>query len=297
MRRLEPLGYDAHFHFSINNHHGLAELVRDDVFNLIRREIFISPGIGCRARRTLCSIVTAAILAAIPISAQAQSLPAGAMDAAPGKLARIADYLAGQSYRRFLPEVHDKIGAGQRKRFSIELTSGVANAIIASCGQDCDHVEVALYDYQHAFIARSNEKPDVVIVNGNPRYSGLHEVEIAVPGCRASECAVGFLVLRQDSNPDTRQPSAPRQTRGEYGGLGMQYTMQGGVFKVLTPFDDTPAAKAGVRADDIITHIDGEPVQGLPLNRLAEKLRGPAGTAVRLTIMRKVMTRRSNSTS
>jgi carboxyl-terminal processing protease len=77
------------------------------------------------------------------------------------------------------------------------------------------------------------------------------------------------------------------QTRGEFGGLGIEVTMEDGLVKVVTPIDDTPAAKAGVRAGDIITHLDDEAVQGLTLNQAVEKMRGPVNTKIRLKIMRK----------
>ncbi len=77
------------------------------------------------------------------------------------------------------------------------------------------------------------------------------------------------------------------QTRGEFGGLGIEVTMEDGLVKVVAPIDDTPAAKAGVRAGDIITHLDDEAVQGLTLNQAVEKMRGPVNTKIRLKIMRK----------
>src|SRR5207302_1190210 len=77
------------------------------------------------------------------------------------------------------------------------------------------------------------------------------------------------------------------QTRGEFGGLGIEVTMEDGLVKVVSPIDDTPAAKAGVMANDIITHLDDEAVQGLTLNQAVEKMRGPVNTKIKLTIMRK----------
>jgi carboxyl-terminal processing protease len=77
------------------------------------------------------------------------------------------------------------------------------------------------------------------------------------------------------------------QTRGEFGGLGIEVTMEDGLIKVVTPIDETPAAKAGILANDIITQLDGEQVQGLTLNQAVEKMRGPVNTKIKLTIMRK----------
>src|SRR5687768_717142 len=77
------------------------------------------------------------------------------------------------------------------------------------------------------------------------------------------------------------------QTRGEFGGLGIEVTMEDGLVKVVAPIDETPAAKAGVMANDIITHLDDEAVQGLTLNQAVEKMRGAVNTKIRLKIMRK----------
>ncbi len=77
------------------------------------------------------------------------------------------------------------------------------------------------------------------------------------------------------------------QTRGEFGGLGIEVTMEDGLIKVVAPIDDTPAHKAGIMANDIITKLDDEQVQGLTLNQAVEKMRGPVNTKIKLTIMRK----------
>src|SRR5471032_1263418 len=77
------------------------------------------------------------------------------------------------------------------------------------------------------------------------------------------------------------------QTRGEFGGLGIEVTMEEGLIKVVAPIDETPASKAGVLANDIITQLDGEQVQGLTLNQAVEKMRGPVNTKIKLTVMRK----------
>jgi carboxyl-terminal processing protease len=77
------------------------------------------------------------------------------------------------------------------------------------------------------------------------------------------------------------------QTRGEFGGLGIEVTMENGVVKVVSPIDDTPAAKAGLQANDLITHLDGEQITGLTLEQAVEKMRGPVNTPITLSIVRK----------
>ena len=77
------------------------------------------------------------------------------------------------------------------------------------------------------------------------------------------------------------------QTRGEFGGLGIEVTMENGVVKVVAPIDDTPAAKAGIQANDLITHLDGNQIVGLSLEQAVEKMRGRVNTPITLTIVRK----------
>jgi carboxyl-terminal processing protease len=77
------------------------------------------------------------------------------------------------------------------------------------------------------------------------------------------------------------------QTRGEFGGLGIEVSMQNGLVKVISPIDDTPAARAGLKPGDLITQLDGKPVQGMSLPQAVEKMRGPINSQVTLTIRRK----------
>ena len=76
------------------------------------------------------------------------------------------------------------------------------------------------------------------------------------------------------------------QTKGEFGGLGIEVTMEDGLVKVVSPIDDTPAAKAGIKPGDYIAAIDNVPVQGMALNDAIDKMRGPEGSKVTLTVLR-----------
>jgi carboxyl-terminal processing protease len=76
------------------------------------------------------------------------------------------------------------------------------------------------------------------------------------------------------------------QTRGEFGGLGIEVTMESGVIKVVSPIDDTPAAKAGIQSGDLIFALDGEPVQGLTLQEAVEKMRGKVGSTIKISVRR-----------
>ena len=77
------------------------------------------------------------------------------------------------------------------------------------------------------------------------------------------------------------------QTRGEFGGLGIEVTMENGVVKVVSPIEDTPASKAGLQSGDLITALDKEQIQGLTLQEAVEKMRGPVNSPITLTIVRK----------
>ncbi len=77
------------------------------------------------------------------------------------------------------------------------------------------------------------------------------------------------------------------QTRGEFGGLGIEVTMENGVVKVVAPIEDTPAAKAGLLSGDLITHLDNVQITGMTLEQAVEKMRGPVNSSITLTIVRK----------
>ncbi|MEL6914496.1 MAG: S41 family peptidase [Pseudomonadota bacterium] len=76
------------------------------------------------------------------------------------------------------------------------------------------------------------------------------------------------------------------QTRGEFGGLGIEVTQEEGFVKVVAPMDDTPADQAGVEAGDFITHVDGEGLLGLTLDEAVELMRGPVGSEIVITVVR-----------
>ena len=105
------------------------------------------------------------------------------------------------------------------------------------------------------------------------------------------ESAINGMLTGLDPHSSYMDPKNFRdmqvQTRGEFGGLGIEVTMEDGLIKVVAPIDDTPAAKAGVMANDIITMLDDEAVQGMTLNQAVDKMRGPVNTKIKLTIMRK----------
>ncbi|MBR0680862.1 S41 family peptidase [Roseomonas eburnea] len=106
----------------------------------------------------------------------------------------------------------------------------------------------------------------------------------------AIENAIQGMLTGLDPHSSYMNPRMYRdmqvQTRGEFGGLGIEVTQEGGYIKVISPIDDTPAARAGVKPGDLITHLNGNSVQGLSLQEAVEQMRGERGTSIRLTIRR-----------
>jgi carboxyl-terminal processing protease len=104
------------------------------------------------------------------------------------------------------------------------------------------------------------------------------------------ENAINGMLQGLDPHSSYMNPRSFRdmqvQTRGEFGGLGIEVTQEGGYVKVISPIDETPAARAGVRPGDVITHLNGQSTQGLTLQEAVEQMRGERGTAIRLTIRR-----------
>jgi len=104
------------------------------------------------------------------------------------------------------------------------------------------------------------------------------------------ESAINGMLISLDPhsgylNPKTFEEMQVR-TRGEFGGLGIEVTMEHGFVKVVSPIDDTPAHRAGLKTGDYITHLDGKPVLGLTLPQAVELMRGDIGTSIKLSIRR-----------
>ena len=104
------------------------------------------------------------------------------------------------------------------------------------------------------------------------------------------EAAINGMLTSLDPHSSYMSPKAAAdmrvQTRGEFGGLGIEVTHQDGFVKVVSPIDGTPADAAGIEAGDFITHVDGETVLGLTLNQAVEMMRGPVGSEIIITVVR-----------
>ncbi len=104
------------------------------------------------------------------------------------------------------------------------------------------------------------------------------------------EAAINGMLTSLDPHSSYLSPDAAKemrfQTRGEFGGLGIEVTQQDGFVKVVSPMDDTPADQAGIEAGDFITHVDGESVLGLTLSEAVDLMRGPVGSEIVITVVR-----------
>lgn len=110
------------------------------------------------------------------------------------------------------------------------------------------------------------------------------------PPAKVIEAAFAALGSSLDPHTSVMTPDQAREmestTKGEFGGLGIEISMEDGKVKVVSPLDGTPAFRAGLKPNDIITHADGESFQGWSLTQVVRRLRGPPETPVRLTILR-----------
>src|SRR6185437_5737154 len=104
------------------------------------------------------------------------------------------------------------------------------------------------------------------------------------------ESAINGMLSSLDPHSSYMSPKNFRdmqvQTRGEFGGLGIEVTMESGVIKVVSPIDDTPASKAGIQPGDLIFALDGQPVMGLTLQEAVDKMRGKVGEPIKISIRR-----------
>ncbi len=105
------------------------------------------------------------------------------------------------------------------------------------------------------------------------------------------EAAINGMLISLDPHSSYLNPEHFKnmqvQTRGRFGGLGIEVTMDDGYVRVVSPIDGTPASKAGIKTGDLITHLDGKPILGLSLSQTVKIMRGKVGTSIRLTILRK----------
>jgi hypothetical protein len=121
----------------------------------------------------------------------------------------------------------------------------------------------------------------------NLTYGALSVPDQGVPAAAAAPVTIDAATLATYAGTYVFPSISSRDKQAPFGGLGIEVRMEDGHVKVMSTIRDMPAAKAGILTNDIVTHLDDEPLQGLTLNQALEKLRGPAGTTARLRIERK----------
>ena len=113
---------------------------------------------------------------------------------------------------------------------------------------------------------------------------------VPVDNKKLIEAALRGMMSSLDPHSDYLPPSGygelRERTEGQYSGVGIVITSEGGLIKVVSPMDGGPAVKAGIQAGDVISQVDGINTAGMTNAEVSDKLRGPAGTAVKLTILR-----------
>ncbi|MGB0682456.1 MAG: S41 family peptidase [Magnetovibrionaceae bacterium] len=118
----------------------------------------------------------------------------------------------------------------------------------------------------------------------------MEEEPGSIPGDRVVEIALDGMLDSLDAHSDYLTPQEYQEmqvsTRGEFGGLGIEITLDGDFVRVVAPIEDTPAYRAGIQAGDLITHLDGDSIKGQTLAQAVRTMRGRPGTSIRLTIER-----------
>lgn len=113
------------------------------------------------------------------------------------RLQREADALKGQGFTPADKIVVEPMGKADTRRYVLRLTQNITYAMIAGCDQDCQHVEITIFDAERQQLSRSTKKASIAIFSGAPDRTGLYEVEVTQPGCRQPTCHTGFLVMQQ----------------------------------------------------------------------------------------------------
>jgi len=161
----------------------------------------------------------------------------------------------------------------------------------SSAPEITDRLEYFDFAYRRVRAGYVREIPDATLIDA--AIKGVRETK-AKPGSLAPkaliEAALDSMVASLDPHSSFLNAEEFRetfvQTRGEFGGLGIEITMEDDLVKIIAPIEDTPAARAGLLAGDLITHVDGDPIKGKTLAQAVKRMRGRAGTATTLVIRR-----------
>jgi len=124
------------------------------------------------------------------------------------KLQQETQHLAASRFERVGDSTIEMVRRGESTIVPVQFEMGTVYAVVAACGEGCDHVEVALFNPSQNLLHRSPERSDIVIIMGPPQESGVHGIALSAPGCREAACAVGLVLLKQVS-----QPPSPAEAR------------------------------------------------------------------------------------
>ncbi|MGR3452772.1 S41 family peptidase [Pseudooceanicola sp.] len=168
------------------------------------------------------------------------------------------------------------------KRFFIAAAGGIATGVLVST-----QVAAPLLAQESSRPASVYEQLDLFgDIFERIRAQYVEEVDEG----KLIEAAIDGMLTSLDPHSSYLSPDDAAnmrvQTRGEFGGLGIEVTQEDGFVKVVSPMDGTPAAEAGVEAGDFITHVDGESLLGLTLDDAVEMMRGPVGSEIVITVVR-----------
>jgi hypothetical protein len=133
----------------------------------------------------------------LPASAQPQRSDETDIADVKAKLAREVEHLATQNYRELDRTEVELLERGKPESFPVELNSNTVYAIVAACDLACEHIVITLRDAKGEVLMQSPEQHHTVIIQGAPKESGEHSIEVSVPGCKTAECYVGVVVLSQ----------------------------------------------------------------------------------------------------
>ncbi|NQV83618.1 MAG: S41 family peptidase [Rhodospirillales bacterium] len=161
----------------------------------------------------------------------------------------------------------------------------------SSAPEQTERLEYFDFAFRRVRASYVREVPDATLIDA--AINGVRETK-AQPGTLAPKALVEAALTKMVASLDPHSAYLNAddfretfvQTRGQFGGLGIQVTMENDLVKVISPIEDTPAALAGIKAGDLITHVDGEPIKGKTLAQAVRRMRGQAGTGITLTLRR-----------
>jgi carboxyl-terminal processing protease len=238
------------------------------------RDTASRPSTGRRGRPTRVLIVVAGIVLATALST---SLLGCVVDDA--TLGRVFDAVRGKTYNL------DAESERQLARFH----AAYEKYVLAGDGnRQLNHFADAFTRVRADYV---REVGDAVLIDA--AIKGAEDLKAkprsVAPG-KLVEAALDSMLASLDPHSAYLTPSELRDihisTKGEFGGLGIEITIEDKLVKVVSPIEDTPAYRAGIKSGDLITHLDGDPVAGMSLSRAVHRMRGRPGTDIRLTVSR-----------